>query len=83
MEPAKSPVNRARYARNVVLAQQIVERPAVRFTQPDLPVRTLWYALYYAEPRSMQVSFRRRDNGGEVRSPLQEFSPAKASAFVA
>ena len=42
--------------------EEIAQRHAVvRFTPPDVPVRTLWYALYDPEARSMQVSFHVRD----------------------
>jgi hypothetical protein len=52
-------------------AAQIAERhAAVRFTNPDRPVRTLWYALYDTERCTMNVSFYLRDSGdGEVMTP--------------
>jgi hypothetical protein len=60
--------------------EEIAQRhAAVRFTQPGLPVRTLWYALYDPQARSMRVSFHVRDaEQGEVRTPLQEFSLSQA-----
>jgi Acyl-coenzyme A:6-aminopenicillanic acid acyl-transferase len=64
----------------VLSPQEIAQRhAAVRFTQPGLPVRTLWYALYDPQAQSMQVSFHVRDaEHGEVRTPLQEFSLSRA-----
>ena len=63
---------------------QIAERhAAVRFTNPDQPVRTLWYALYDTERCTMNVSFYLRDSGhGEIRTPQLAFSlqPAPAAA---
>ncbi len=63
-------------------ADQIAERhAAVRFTNPDRPVRTLWYALYDTERRTMSVSFYLRDSDhGEIRTPQLAFSlqPARA-----
>jgi Acyl-coenzyme A:6-aminopenicillanic acid acyl-transferase len=63
---------------------QIAERhAAVRFTGPDTPVRTLWYALYDTERCTMNVSFYLRDTDhGEIRTPQLAFSlpPAPAAA---
>jgi Acyl-coenzyme A:6-aminopenicillanic acid acyl-transferase len=63
---------------------QIAERhAAVRFTNPDRPVRTLWYALYDTERCTMSVSFYLRDSdNGEIRTPQLAFSlqPAPAAA---
>ena len=50
---------------------QVAERhAAVRFTNPDTPVRTLWYALYDTEHCTMNVSFYLSDSDhGEIRTP--------------
>lgn len=65
-------------------AGQIAERhAAVRFTNPDRPVRTLWYALYDTERCTMSASFYLRDSDhGEIRTPQLAFSlqPAPAAA---
>jgi hypothetical protein len=55
---------------------EIIERHgAVRFVRPDVPIRTLWYALYDTNARSMSVSFHIRDSkDGEIRTPMQEFA---------
>jgi hypothetical protein len=55
---------------------QIADRhAAVRFTGPDTPVRTLWYALYDTERCTMNVSFHLRDaENGEIRTPQLTFS---------
>ena len=64
-------------------AAQIAERhAAVRFTNPDRPVCTLWYALYYTQRCTMNVSFCLRDRDhAEIRTPQLAFSlhPAPAT----
>lgn len=63
-------------------AGEIADRhAAVRFTNPDRPVRTLWYALYDTERCAMNVSFHLRDSDhGEIRTPQLTFSLQMPSA---
>ena len=63
-------------------AGQIADRhAAVRFTNPDRPVRTLWYALYDTEHCTMNVSFYLCDSDhDEIRTPQLAFSLQPAPA---
>jgi hypothetical protein len=55
---------------------EIVARHAsARFTDPGVPVRTLWHVLYDTERRTMDVTFHLRDGeDGDVRTPRMRFA---------